>query len=260
MLPDIRAVIAAMAAAVTLLVLAFGVTATLRVAQESRAGYWHADLTQRGHAAVPEPQPVAVIETPGPTLLVQAPEVDPLPPAVEQAAAPSEPPNESEAAPQSVAVFSESPAVAAVSAEPDFDKMPVAEISPAAPESAPIAAIEPAPEPPMTIAALLEIVEPPSPAPVLALGGPSPEEIAQAKAQRKAAERARARKAEAEKRKKARAARIARARKLAAQQAAEAQARQQASAPSQPGGFGFAPAGSFSNAPFGNTFGATSPR
>ena len=78
MLPNIRAVIAAMAAAITLLVLAFGVVATLRVAQESRAGSLHADLARRGQAAAAEPQPVMVIETPGPTLLAKAPEVEAL--------------------------------------------------------------------------------------------------------------------------------------------------------------------------------------
>ena len=53
MLPNIRAVIAAMAAAISLLIVAFGVVATLRVAQESRAGSLHADLTRRGQAARP---------------------------------------------------------------------------------------------------------------------------------------------------------------------------------------------------------------
>jgi len=271
MLPDIRAVIAAMAAAITLLIIAFGVVATLRVAQESRAGSFHADLVQRAHATVPDPRPVVVIETPGPTLLAKTPEIEPLAPAVEQLPAPTESLTmETEQAPQLVAANPDSPPVASVSPEPDSDKMHVAEIRPVTPERALIAAAESEPEPataPTTIEALLQMAEPqpepPSPASsIAAIGGPSSEEIAQAKAQRKAAERARARKAAAEKRTKARAARIARERKLAADRA-EAQAKQQASASSQPNGLGLAPTGPFGSAPFGNTYnfgGATNQR
>jgi len=53
MLPNFRAVIAAMAAAISLLVLAFGVVAMLRVAQESREGSLHADLARRGRPLRP---------------------------------------------------------------------------------------------------------------------------------------------------------------------------------------------------------------
>lgn len=92
MLPDIRAVVAAVAAAIGLLIIAFVVIATLRVAQESRAGSLHTDLARRGHATVPEPQPVVLIETPGPTLLARVPEVEPFPAAAaEQAPASTEP-------------------------------------------------------------------------------------------------------------------------------------------------------------------------
>ena len=133
MLPNIRAVIAAMAAAISLLILAFGVVATLRVAQESRAGSLHADLTRRGQAAAAEPQPVMVIETPGPTLLAKAPEVEALPPADEPAPAATEPPAmEREQAPQSVAAIPETPPIAAVPAEPDSHNAHVAAVLPAA--------------------------------------------------------------------------------------------------------------------------------
>ncbi len=109
------------------------------------------------------------------------------------------------------------------------------------------------------------------------MGGPSPEEIAQANARHKAAQRARAWKAAAEKRKaaaekrkvaaqKARkvlAARLARERKAAIRRAAAARAKQQAASSSpqiatQPSGFNFCPTGSFYSAPFGNTFNAGS--
>lgn len=257
MLPNIRAVIAAVAAAIGLLIIASGVVATLRVAQESRAGSLHADLAQRGHATAPEPRPVVVVETPGPTLLAKAREIAALSPATEQVPAPIEPlAMEREQPPQAVATIVESPPLVPLPAEPDPD---VAAASLAMMESAPDASAESPPEPPaasVVVAAVPDIVaaqpESLSPPPLMAMGGPSPEEIAQAKAQRKAAERARAKKAAEEKRKKARAIRIARERKLAAQRAADAQ-KQQARAPSQPGGFGFPPAGSFNSAPFGNT-------
>jgi len=261
MLPNIRAVIAAVVTAIGLLVVAAGVIATLRVAQESRAGSLQADLAQRGHAVMPEPQAIVLIETPGPTLLARAPEIEPLSAAALQTAPSAEPPAiEREQATQPVVTVPASPPVVAVSADPDQDDTRTAPAPPAAPESMPVAATEPAAGPPAATAVVAtapqEIEpqpEPSSPPPILAVGGPSPEEIARAKAQRKVAERARARKAAEEKRKKARAARIARERKLAAQRAADAQ-KQQASASGQPNGFGFTSAGPFNSAPFGNSF------
>ena len=232
MLPNIRAVIAAMAAAITLLVLAFGVVATLRVAQESRAGSLHADLTRRGQAAAAEPQPVMVIETPGPTLLAKAPEVEAPPPADEPAPRrPSRPPwkesrlrNQSPQFPKLRRSPRCRPSLTRITRMLRRYCLPLRRASPAA-------ATEPAPEPFATSALVAAApqaaeaqYEPPSPpSSIAAMGGPSPDEIAQAKEQRKAAERARARKAAAEKQKKTRAARIARERKLAAQRAAEAQ-------------------------------------
>jgi hypothetical protein len=259
MLPDIRAVIAATAAAIGLLTVASGVLATLRVAQENRAGSLHAELVQRGHAMMPEPQPIMLLETPGPTLLARMPEVEPLPPAAtEEASAPIEPPAmEREQPPQGVAAIVESAPLAPAPAEPDPDNTLIAAASPATPESTPIAAREPAPEQPAASALLATApqtmeaeLEAPAPPPLIAMGGPSPDEIARAKAQRKAAERARAKKAAEEMRKKARAARVARERKLAA----DGQ-KQQASASSQQGGFAFNPASSFNSTPFGNSFG-----
>ena len=47
MLPDIRAVVAAVFAAIALLAVSFGVAATFRVAQESRTGSLQADLARR---------------------------------------------------------------------------------------------------------------------------------------------------------------------------------------------------------------------
>jgi hypothetical protein len=270
MFPDMRAVVAAMAAAIILLTVAFGVVATLRVAQESRAGSLHADLARRGQAGAAEPQPVVVIETPGPTLLAKAPEVEAPSPGGKQAPTPAEQPETSAQAPQPAISLSKTPEAASASAEPDANNARVAAASPTAPESAPIIESGPEPEPPVASAIVTAVPrdfaaeqEPPSPVPIMALGGPSPEEIAQANAQRKAAERARAKKAAAEKRKKARAGRMARERKLAAQRAAEAQARQQASASGQASAFGFTAGGSFNSAPFGNSFdfgGATNRR
>src|SRR5436853_7370263 len=91
MLPNIRAVFATIAVAVALLIIASGVVATFRIAQDSRAGSLHADLAQRGHPVAPQPQPAVVIETPGPTLLAKAPEPAPPPAPQEQAPARDEP-------------------------------------------------------------------------------------------------------------------------------------------------------------------------
>jgi hypothetical protein len=291
MLPNIRAVFATIAVAVALLIIASGVVATFRIAQESRAGSLHVDLAQRGHAVAPQPQPIVVIETPGPTLLAKAPE--PAPPRAPQEQAPVRDDatlaEKDETAP--VATPAPEPsAVAAVPSQPDSENSPTVAASASPLESPPAAASEPPPDPPAPPALVAAApqpeeakVEPARPAPTVAgIGGPSPEEIAQARAhaqiranaraqalaRQKAAERARARKAVAEKARKLRIARLARERKLAARRAAAARARQQASPPTAQAtraqsGFGFNPAGSFTSAPFGNTFntgGATNRR
>jgi hypothetical protein len=53
MLPDIRAVIAAIVTAIGLLTISFGMVAAFRVAQDDRAGFLHAELTQRGRQPLP---------------------------------------------------------------------------------------------------------------------------------------------------------------------------------------------------------------
>lgn len=69
MLPDMRAVFAALVAAVGLMMIAFGAVAALRVAQESHAGSFQTDLARRGQTVLPKPPArVTVIETPGPHL------------------------------------------------------------------------------------------------------------------------------------------------------------------------------------------------
>ena len=66
MLPDIRAAIAAVFAAVGRLMIAFGAVAMFRVAQDGH-GALQADLAKRGQSAVPSrQQTVTVVDTPGP--------------------------------------------------------------------------------------------------------------------------------------------------------------------------------------------------
>jgi hypothetical protein len=64
MLPDIRAVIAAIVTALGLLTISFGMVAAFRVAQDDRAGFLHTELTQRGRL----PPPISA--TPGTILIV----------------------------------------------------------------------------------------------------------------------------------------------------------------------------------------------
>lgn len=72
-MPDIRAVIAAMMAATGLLMIAFALVVTYRVAQQHQAGSLQEDLVKRGRAALPAQsgeRPVLIIERPGPHLAV----------------------------------------------------------------------------------------------------------------------------------------------------------------------------------------------
>jgi len=91
MLPDIRAVIAAMVAVIGLLLISFAVVTAYRAAQQHQAGSLQADLAKRGQT-VPPPsgdRPVLIVETPGPQL---APAVEPVEnPPVEAATAVAEP-------------------------------------------------------------------------------------------------------------------------------------------------------------------------
>src|SRR4051794_23787221 len=73
MLPNFRAVIAAMITALGLLTIAFGMVAAFRVAQDDRAGFLHAELAQRGR------QPLPVIAAPGTILIVDTAPMTVLP-------------------------------------------------------------------------------------------------------------------------------------------------------------------------------------
>src|SRR5437667_404303 len=92
MLPNLRAVLAAIVAAVGLLIGTFALVAILRVAQENRAGPLHADLIQRSRTlSVPvgnEPRAITPVEKPAP--------LEPSPvQAVEMSDAPEIPPRRS---------------------------------------------------------------------------------------------------------------------------------------------------------------------
>jgi hypothetical protein len=66
MLPDIRAVIAAIVTAIGLLTISFGMVAAFRVAQDDRAGFLHAELTQRGRQPLPAgaaPHTILIVDT-----------------------------------------------------------------------------------------------------------------------------------------------------------------------------------------------------
>ena len=200
MLPDMRAVFAALVAAIGLLMIAFGAVAALRVAQESHAGSFQTDLARRGQTVLPNPsQRVAVIETPGPHLAPPPPL-----PVVEVQIAP-------------------------VGAE--VSVIPVARetVQQAVQTTAQGA-------PPVTVAAQREdeppaVVETPVGGP---LAAPAPP---QSEAHRVVARAERAKKLAAAR--KAREARIARQRKAAAvRRAAQARAKQQAATPSFNNGFG----------------------
>src|SRR5258708_37428763 len=66
MLPNIRAVIAAVVTALGLLTISFGMVAAFRVAQDDRAGFLHAELTQRGRQLPPAsvaPRTILIVDT-----------------------------------------------------------------------------------------------------------------------------------------------------------------------------------------------------
>jgi hypothetical protein len=230
MLPDIRAVIAALVAAVGLLMATFGVVATLRVAQQHQSESLRADLAARGRSAPPaNSQPgrrtVLIVDTPGPHLArpvssatpERAPAVDPAPepaipvPAIAVQAVPLEPPVAAlppAEAPQPVEAARATPTPPAETTQKATPATPLAETAGATP---PAETTQPPAEPPM--------------------GGPL------AEPPRRQAETSRsdardnpnsARRAAAEKARKARAARIARERK-AAKRAAQARRAKQPS-------------------------------
>jgi len=96
MLPDIRAAVAAIFAAIALLAISFGVAATFRVAQESRTGPLQADLAQRTRVFIQpssEQRSVLLIDAPAPlepipVAAVEVKEAPDIPPPAEVAAAP----------------------------------------------------------------------------------------------------------------------------------------------------------------------------
>ena len=215
MLPNIRAILAVVVAAIGLLTVSFGLVATFRVAQESRSGLLQADLAQRGRAFVPagtESRAVSLIEEPAPLEAnpVQLVEIKDAPDIVEDA--PDIPPPVAMAAP-----LAEPPAVEARPAEQSAIERPPAEPPMGGPLPEQVAAIH---------------MEQPSRA-------VADETAAKKKAKEVAA-------------KKARAARIARERRAAAKRARAAQARakqQEASSfNSAPFGNSF---GNFGNSSFG---------
>lgn len=87
-MPDFRAVIAAMAVAVGLIMVSFALVATFRVARENRSTTLQASLTERlrdplgedARASATQPAPhraVLIVETPGPHLAPVPPALDP---------------------------------------------------------------------------------------------------------------------------------------------------------------------------------------
>ncbi len=231
MLPNLRAVLAAIVAAVGLLVGTFALVAILRVAQENRTGPLHADLVQRSRTlAVPasiEPRAIAPVEKPAPL------EPNPVQ-AVEMSDAVEIPPPIVAAAPHL-------PATEPI--EPPADAPTQAAVTDAAP---------PLPAP----AAVTEAVPPAEPP----MGGPLPEHalathtakapgriVDHAAAKRKAKQEA-ARKARA-----ARLARLARERKAAARKAraAQGQAQTQQQTFGVPNNTPFGSFGNFGNNSFG---------
>lgn len=235
MLPDIRAVIAAIVTALGLLTISFGVGAAFRVAQDDRAGFLHAELAQRGRQLAPvstAPRAILIVDTPASTVRI-VPEDQTLTAAVatasiERAAVVREAEPELTVAAAPAAMEAEPPAIPEPSAEP-----------PSAP--APVIAAMPVTEAP--VGGPFEIAAAP------AIRDMSSEQIAAA---RKAARAAAA--------KKVRAARLARERRLAARRAAAARRARQAQAAS----FGWTnpQANSFDsfNNGFGNAAAGTPPR
>ena len=224
MLPDLRALLGAIVAAIALLMASFALVATFRVAQDSRTGLLQADLAQRGRATM-----LPGIEA-GAALLIDRPaplEANPVP-VVEI----SQAPDIVEEAPQAIAEAPDAPmSVALVAPQAEPAAVPATEL---------LTIVLPAFELPLS--------DPP-------MGGPLGQQTATqsqlpprkaadgtAAANAKIAKNAK-RKAERAAAEKARAVRIARiVRERKARRAAQARAKQQS-------------AGSFNNAPFGNSFG-----
>lgn len=160
MLPDIRAVIAAVVAAMGLLMISFGLVATFRVAQDLRAGVLQADLAQRGRSPVPvgsEARTIPIIEA-----------LEPPPATHEYAEA-----------------LEATPVTPVITAAPLLEPIPVTPVIVAAPLPEPIA---PASEPPTPPAELP--IGGPLPEQIAAVHAePPPRNVAAEKAAKKAAAR-----------------------------------------------------------------------
>jgi hypothetical protein len=230
MLPDIRALLAALVAAVALLMVSFALVATFRVAQGHRSTALQASLTEsfrtplaeQSRAPTEQPTPqraVLIVETPGPLMAPVPPALDP-PIAVKIARI-------AEAAPEPAPVMR-------------VERLPIAPIVAALPEEPTPA--EPLPAEPAMGGPL--VAEPPAPrieTPRVAAVEPVQSDIDKRTAEQKAAEK----KAAAEKARKARVAREKK--KAAARRAAQARAaKQEAATP-----FGN---NQFGNGAFGGTF------
>jgi len=234
MLPGIRSVLIAIIAAIGLLIGAFGLVATFRVAQDSRSGPLRADFAQRSRVLVAvnsETRAISAVERPAPL------EANPVQ-AVVIENAPAIPPPVVAAVPEAELDTNEPPlppwppAVEVKSADPQAAAPMPAAIA-AAPESQSAAVESPGAEPPM--------------------GGPLPDQAEAAQtspqprrgvnriAALKKAKREMVRKAKQEavaKERAARRARIARELKAVARRAAQARAKQQAAAPANEATFG----------------------
>jgi hypothetical protein len=104
MLPDIRAVIAAVVTALVLLTISFGMVAAFRVAQDERAGSLHAELAQRGRSLLPisaAPRVILIVDTPAPAVPAPVVEAEVPAPAIVASVIPAanEAASESDAAP-----------------------------------------------------------------------------------------------------------------------------------------------------------------
>ena len=214
MLPDIRAVIAAVLTAVGLLTLAFGVAATFRVAQDSRAGSLHADIAQRGR------YPLQPSNTPHTALIVETPAASPQQPAAQEPEGPG----------PALALAAPAPAETPATANAELPLAPAETAMPKEPDvTLAVVPRDLAPEPiatPVQTSAALPEPEP-------SVGGPfvEPVSAAQAQSAEHVAAARKAAKLAAEKRvRAARAARLARERRAAAARRAALARRAQATA------------------------------
>jgi ribonuclease E len=228
MLPDIRAVIAAILAAVGLLMATLGIVATLRVAQQHQSDSLRADLATRGRSAPPAnselpaksgERTILIVDTPGPHLATPVRSAT-----TERAPAADSAPEPATPVPAI--------AVQAVAQEPPVAALPPAEVprqTPPADTPKPVEAARAAPPatPPAETARTAPPAETTTPPAEPPIGGPLAEPPRR-QASDAGENPSNARRTAAEKARKARAARIARERK-AGKRAAQARRAQQPS-------------------------------